>query len=160
VAHRFGTYPLTNHEYIQKERTASIIYVRSVGIANATNTTTTAPLLLLLSIYVLACNYPWGVVSSHLHFVLNKHFLRDYILFTFVQLIIFLYAKSSFIFSQLLFTHSSLHLFFVSERFSNMCLASSTPKHRGHLLWGNSTEESSDVFNEILRMKFLIAIAC
>jgi hypothetical protein len=55
---------------------------------------------------------------SHLHLVLNKYFPRDFILFIFVQLIIILYAKSSFISSQLLFTHSSLH-FFVSEQFSN-----------------------------------------
>jgi hypothetical protein len=33
----------------------------------------------------------------------------------------------------LLFTHSSFH-FFVSEHFSNMCLASSFPKHREFMI--------------------------
>jgi hypothetical protein len=99
------------------KHTTYIVYVKSVAIANATNTTTTAPLLFLLSIYVLASNYSWVggcpplTLFSHLHLVLNKHFPRDFILFTFVQLIIFLYAKSSFTFSQLQFTHSSLHFF-------------------------------------------------
>jgi hypothetical protein len=48
--------------YMQTEykHTTQIVFVRSVAIANATNTTTIAPLLFLLSIYVLAPNYPWG----------------------------------------------------------------------------------------------------
>jgi hypothetical protein len=122
------------------KHTTWIVYVRSVAIANATNTTTTSLLLFLLSVQFLnLCSgfQPLGgggplTLFSNLHLVLNEYFPRDFVLFTFVLLIIFLYAKSSFIFSQFLFTHSSLY-FFVSEHFSNMCLPSSAPKHRDHL---------------------------
>jgi hypothetical protein len=79
--------------------TAWIVYVRSVAIANATNTTTTAPLLFLLSVQLLILYSgfllplgefvppPPSTLFSHLHLVLNKYFPRDFILFTFVQLV-------------------------------------------------------------------------
>jgi hypothetical protein len=69
---------------------------------------------------------------SHLHLTLNKYFPGSSILFTFVQQIIFLYTKSSFIFGQLLFVHSSLH-FLDSLHINNMCFTSSSAQRRGHL---------------------------
>jgi hypothetical protein len=57
---------------------------------------------------------------SHLHLTLNKYFPRSFILSTFVQQNIFLHTKSSFIFGQLLFAHSSLH-FLDYLHFNNMC---------------------------------------
>jgi hypothetical protein len=79
---------------------------------------------------------PHLTLFSHLHLTLNKYFPRSFILYTFVQQIIFLYTKSSFIFGQLLFTHSFVH-FLDSLNFNNMCFTSSSPHHRGTFLFPN-----------------------
>jgi hypothetical protein len=71
VVHRFGKYPLTNYLRVHANiiQTHYLSYVKSVAIDNATNTTTTAPLLFLLSIHILASNYLWGGCAP-LNFVL------------------------------------------------------------------------------------------
>jgi hypothetical protein len=78
---------------------------------------------------------------SHSHLVLNKYFTRDIILFTIVQLIIFLYAKSSFMFSHLLFTHSSLQFLI-----SYIVYAQNVPKDTSYIQWATLEKKRSSCF--------------